>query len=172
MTFNVQQEILVLQSNFTFPLNFQSSFLLTILLSIRYKGNWYRAMVKDVSLPSLPKKIVTVFLVDFGFTGFVDPCDIRRDLIFTKIPVQTFRCSLHNLKPMSNTPNQDQMSWPTDVVNFLHEVTVNQPFHVNVYAYSPLEASLKFYSNGMDLTDFLVAARKGNYVTRPSIELA
>lgn len=105
-------------------------------------------------------------MVDYGVTENVGCCEIRRDILLTNIPVQTFCCILHNIKPLHAGKQIKLYSWPVGTIDSFHEVAVNQEFNVQVKSYSPLRVSLNFPKNSVDLTDFLVAARKAEYQTK------
>lgn len=120
----------------------------------RYRGNWYRAVVKFVKNRD---NTALVFLVDYGATVKVDFCDIRMDVILGQIPVQTFRCSLHNLIPTKVKEFNAMASWPENVIDNLHAAAVNQEFNMNVKSYFPLSIALRFLKKLMDLTDIVVA---------------
>lgn len=111
------------------------------------------------------KSKVTVFFVDYGVVKVVGSFDIRRDVILTEVPIQTFRCTLHNVKPV--VVNKSNLNWPDDAICFIHEVVVKKEFNVKVQTYSPLNVSLQFPTNSVDLSDFLVAAGKADYIVKP-----
>lgn len=143
-----------------------SNYKIFLFFKFRFNGDWFRAIVKAVSER---KSIVSVYLIDYGVIENVACYNIRRDVILTEIPIQTFRCSLHNTKPVEENGSNVNSNWSNDVIDCLHEVAVNQEFNVKVQTYSPLNVSLQFSKNSVDLSDFLVAAGKADYIVKPSV---
>lgn len=129
-----------------------------ILLSGRYKGNWFRAI-----LHALTADEATVFLVDFGVLQKVAPKAIHRKDIFFKVPVQTHRCVLDGITPV-NERGALTKCLTKSAVNLLHDVTINNDFHVTVRSNSPLRVSLRCMANNVDVADLLVAAKKAMYL--------
>lgn len=111
------------------------------------------------------KSNVNVFFIDYGVVRIVYCCDIRRDVILTEVPVQTFRCTLHNVKPVQ--VNRSDANWSDDVISFIHDVAVKKEFNVSVQTYSPLKVSLQFPKNSVDLSDILVASGRADYIVKP-----
>ncbi|KAI9563775.1 hypothetical protein GHT06_011239 [Daphnia sinensis] len=134
----------------------------------KYESNWYRAIIKAVNKQ---KNTAKVFFVDYGATVNVQLCHIRVDTILDKIPVQTFRCSLHNLIPMVTKEFDVNANWPDAVIGYFHATAVNQEFKMSVKCYSPLRIAMQFVKNAMDLTDFMVTAQLGEYIVNREQEI-
>lgn len=119
-------------------------------------------MVKELKKE---ENLVTVFFVDYGSTQDVVCSDVRTDVGLQKIPVGTFRCSLHNLKPLGANSFNEKTPWPKDLVNYLRGA-VNQEFNAIVKSYCPLNISLRFPDSSECLTEFMVAALKADYIVQ------
>ena len=129
-------------------------------IPLRCRGIWFRAVVKAFNKE---KKIVTVFFVDYGETEHLDCADVRLDICLQKIPVETFRCCLHNLKPMGVDTSNECVAWPKDLINCLR-VSVHQEFNAIVKTYFPLSICLRFPNTSESLTEFLVTTGKADYI--------
>lgn len=57
-------------------------------------------------------------------------------------------------------------TWPDTVINYFHATVVNQEFNMTVKCYSPLIIAMRLLKNSMDLTDFMVTARAGEYINQ------
>ncbi|XP_032790767.2 uncharacterized protein LOC116927834 [Daphnia magna] len=129
----------------------------------KYEGNWYRAIIRAVNKQ---QNTATVFFVDYGATVDVELCHIRVDAVLNKIPVQTFRCSLHNLMPMATEKFDVNATWSNAVIGYFHAKAVNQEFRMSVKCYSPLRIAMRFLKKATDLTDFMVTAHLGEYINQ------
>ncbi|XP_059352882.1 uncharacterized protein LOC130700768 [Daphnia carinata] len=129
----------------------------------KYESNWYRAIIRAVNKK---QNTATVFFVDYGATGDVELCHIRVHTVLTQIPVQTFRCFLHNLIPMATEEFDVNANWPDAAIGYFHATAINQAFRMSVKCYSPLRIAMRFLKNAMDLTDVMVTAQLGEYINQ------
>ena len=131
--------------------------------TVRYKldGKWYRATILNTAGN---RTKVEVFFVDYGTRDEVDRYDIRLNIMLESIPIQTIKCTIHNIK-VPGTKTNDATEWPISTLDHLHQLIVDQTCRVIVHTQSPSANFVSlFLSSGTCVAEYLVDKKLAEFI--------
>ncbi|XP_052239126.1 RING finger protein 17-like isoform X2 [Dreissena polymorpha] len=124
--------------------------------------SWHRANIVQVD----PDKVQVHFL-DYGNSEWTGYEKLRADVEeFTHVPQQTFLCSLHDIRPIS-----EDGKWADDIIAMMHKELVNNYCTISVVeklGFTSKHMTVFLELNGEDYGSRLVKfglAQRGEYIT-------
>ena len=124
-------------------------------------GKWYRA---TVAATDIDENKVEVIFVDYGTRDDVDRHHIRLNVMLQWIPIQTIKCTIHNIQ-VPGTKADDVIDWPIQTLDYLHKLIVDQTCCVKVHAQSSLANVVSLIlPSGVDVAGHLVAKKLAEFV--------
>ncbi|XP_053397741.1 RING finger protein 17-like isoform X2 [Mercenaria mercenaria] len=132
-------------------------------------GQWHRATVLEIE----PTK-VKIHFIDYGNSEWVGYEDLRADIEeFTDIPQQTFLCTLHDVRPLT-----ENGKWDLNTLEMIHKDLVNKYCIITVMeknGYEHEHMTVNIEVNGKDYGTHLVhygMAQRGDYITDQEMQSA
>lgn len=117
------------------------------LCTVRYfvNTNWYRGKVIRIN----NKNSLQVLMVDFGNDEECKYVDIRKKIVYTKIPTFSSKVYLHGLDKKSK--------WITSDLDLLHSIIVDKQVHVQIKKnYNGKNQTAYIFMNGENVNNILL----------------
>lgn len=121
-----------------------------VIAQFHLDKKWYRATVNKLN----ENGEVEVHFVDYGNTENVTLQELRTNIIYPHLPIQCYKCALHNLFPIS-----EDGQWQEKTLKFLHKSVVEKVCLVTVMEEpclgGVLKINLELVDVGIDVASLL-----------------